>query len=42
MAKNFGVQYQSVTSAALIYLTVAEVFEVNFICDFIKSIGLKY
>ena len=32
MAKNVGVRYQSETSAALIYLTVAEIFQVNLNC----------
>ncbi len=35
MAKDFGARLQSETSAALIYLTVAEIFQVD--CDVIKS-----
>ena len=36
MVKNFGVRCQSETSIALIYLTVAEVFQVNQNCDGMK------
>jgi hypothetical protein len=38
MANNFGAHYQSKTSAALIYLTVAEVFLVSLNCGIIKIV----